>query len=232
MLSTYLKKINKLGFIKNVTKKTDNLLTNVYVLYFVSVIALLDLFYLIMSSEFTFVAIFILIGFLTTFFSKNMIVVLCIAAAVTNVVKYGSSAGIKREGLSNKEEDEPTVDSSNNVVEPNEVEPNEVDPNEVKSNDVEHNSDVNTPVDHKEIAKKMLELSKKENMENKAVLNDPKAYSDVSDDTALLNKQAQKLLLEAEKLTEQHNIILEKMQNIGNSAIGGFLGIAASGDKK
>jgi len=227
MLSTYLKKINKLGFIKNVTKKTDNLLTNVYVLYFVSVIALLDLFYLIMSSEFTFVAIFILIGFLTTFFSKNMIVVLCIAAAVTNVVKYGSSAGIKREGLSNKEEDEPTVDSSNNVVEPNEVKSNEV-----KSNDVEHNSDVNTPVDHKEIAKKMLELSKKENMENKAVLNDPKAYSDVSDDTALLNKQAQKLLLEAEKLTEQHNIILEKMQNIGNSAIGGFLGIAASGDKK
>lgn len=222
MLSSYLKKINKSSFFQKMNKKTDNLLTNVYVLYFVSVIALLDLFYLIMSSEFTFVAIFILIGFLTSFFSKNMIVILCIAASFTNVVKYGNSAGIKREGLSNNENEEhkdvPIVDSSNNDVNANEI-------------------------DHKNIAKQMLELSKNtENMEDKNKNEDknkktddfsePKAYTDAGDDTAILNKQAQKLLQEAEKLTEQHNIILEKMQNIGNSAIGGMLGMATASDKK
>lgn len=201
------------------SKNSENLLTNVYVLYFVSAVALLDLFYLIMSSDFTFVAIFILVGFLTTFFSKNMVVIFCIAAAVTNVVKYGHSVGV--EGLENpaeKEEKTQThTDSSNNEV-----------------------SGTIKEIDPKLIAKQLLEQSKtlstEENMEpiHFEKLNrdekDPKAYTDAGDDTAILNKQAQKLLLEAEKLTEQHNVILEKMQNIGNSALGGFLGIAA-GDK-
>jgi hypothetical protein len=79
---------SKIGNILD-TKNSSSLLYNKYVLYFVFLIALLDIFYFIQLEDYTFSSIFVIIGFLTSFFSKNMIVILCIAMAVTNILKYG-----------------------------------------------------------------------------------------------------------------------------------------------
>jgi hypothetical protein len=54
-------------------------------------------------------AIFILVSFLTTFFSKNMISVLCIGVVVSNVLKYGKEISVTndmnlKEGFENNEE--------------------------------------------------------------------------------------------------------------------------------
>ena len=51
------------------------------------------------------IAIFVLVGFMTTFFSKNMIVVLCIALVVTHILKFGIRTVIS-EGFEEEEEDE------------------------------------------------------------------------------------------------------------------------------
>ena len=51
-----------------------------------------------------FVTVFVLIGFITSFFSKNMLVILCIALVATNILKHGSRAGM--EGLESKGENE------------------------------------------------------------------------------------------------------------------------------
>jgi hypothetical protein len=66
-----------------------DLLHNRIVLYAFVIIALFDLFYFAQIRDNMSIAIFILLAFITTFFSKNMIVVLCIALVVTHVLKFG-----------------------------------------------------------------------------------------------------------------------------------------------
>lgn len=55
-----------------------------------------------MTQEYVYIVIFVLVGYLTTFFSKNMIVVSLIALAVTNVVRLGRKATVN-EGLDTME---------------------------------------------------------------------------------------------------------------------------------
>lgn len=79
-------------------KDTGKILHNRFVLYFVLFLALADLLFLAMGREFVSVAIFILSGFVTSFFSKNMMVVMCVAMVITNILKYGSDIRLQ-EGL-------------------------------------------------------------------------------------------------------------------------------------
>ena len=72
------------------------------VLYFVVLVALADLLYLSVAGKYEFAAIFVMIGFLTSFFSKNMTVIMVVAIVATSVLQFGRLAGV--EGLENKEE--------------------------------------------------------------------------------------------------------------------------------
>jgi hypothetical protein len=78
------------------------ILHNKYVLYFIFIIALGNLLTLVYTYDYYSASIFVLIGFLTSFFSKNMIVILFISIAFTNIIKYGAKAGI--EGMKSDEE--------------------------------------------------------------------------------------------------------------------------------
>jgi len=80
------------------------ILHNKYVLYFIFIIALSNLLTLVYTYDYYSASIFVLIGFLTSFFSKNMIVILSIAIAFTNIIKYGAKAGV--EGMTSDESDE------------------------------------------------------------------------------------------------------------------------------
>lgn len=80
------------------------LLYNRYVLYFIFLIALTNFLYLGYIRDDRSIAIFVLIGILTSFFNKNMIIVLSSAMIVTNVLKYGCSHSYK-EGLSDDKEE-------------------------------------------------------------------------------------------------------------------------------
>jgi hypothetical protein len=80
------------------------ILHNKYVLYLIFIIALGNLLTLAYTYDYYSASIFVLIGFLTSFFSKNMIVILFIAIAFTNIIKYGAKAGV--EGMSSNDSDE------------------------------------------------------------------------------------------------------------------------------
>jgi hypothetical protein len=81
-------------------------LNNVYVLYAIFLIAVGNLFYLLLENNILFVMIFMIIGFLTSFFNKNMIVILTTTLVFTNILKYG--IGIRHtEGLENDDKKEP-----------------------------------------------------------------------------------------------------------------------------
>jgi uncharacterized membrane protein len=82
--------------------KKNAILHNRYVLYLVFIIALGNLLSLGYARDYYSVSIFVLIGFITSFFSKNMIVILFIAVALSNIIKYGAKAGV--EGMTDEAE--------------------------------------------------------------------------------------------------------------------------------
>jgi len=76
-----------------------DILHNRAILYIIFFIALINVFVLTTLGDWTYVTIFFLVGFLTSFFSKNMVVILFFAINVTNILKYGSAAGVSRGSL-------------------------------------------------------------------------------------------------------------------------------------
>lgn len=89
-------------FSKKFTYNLKPLLYNQLLLYFFTLAALFDLVYFLNTKDFISFFVFIIIGFLTTFFSKNMIVILVIALCVTHIVKYGKSSYVS-EGFEDKD---------------------------------------------------------------------------------------------------------------------------------
>jgi len=72
-----------------------NLLKSRAVLYFFFVISLVNLFsFATTHGNEAYAAIFLLVGYLTTFFSKNMIVIMCIGLVTANVLKYGTEVRV------------------------------------------------------------------------------------------------------------------------------------------
>jgi hypothetical protein len=71
------------------------------------------------NGDYTFAAMFILVGFITSFFSKNMMVILVIAIAISNLFKMGLSSG-KFEGFeegTEKVTEEPTNETEPSIEE-------------------------------------------------------------------------------------------------------------------
>lgn len=112
------KLFNKFSLNKFITKcaspsNVKSVLNNRYLLYGLSLLVLLDLIYLANSRSFNTIIIFILVGFLTSFFCKNMIVILLVALFVAHILKSPRSfEGAKNmnnedeEGEDEKPEDE------------------------------------------------------------------------------------------------------------------------------
>lgn len=98
------------------TFKLKSLLQNKYVLYILVLVSLLNILNLANKKDFNSVIVFIIVGFLVSFFNKNMIVILLCALIFTHVLKYVNKVvrkeGMenekkeKKEGLENKKKDE------------------------------------------------------------------------------------------------------------------------------
>jgi hypothetical protein len=86
-----------------VPSASGKILYNKWVLYFIFVVGIYDVIHFYQRGNITAVAIFVIVGFLTSFFSKNMIVVIVSAIAVSHIVAYGNKM---TEGLENEKEDE------------------------------------------------------------------------------------------------------------------------------
>jgi hypothetical protein len=99
-----MQKVNSAMKVNKNTFDFKDLLHNRVLLYVFLLISLVHLFYYVNIGDMRSAAIFILIGFLTSFFSKNMLVILIIALVVTHIMKFGLRS--VSEGLENKEEKE------------------------------------------------------------------------------------------------------------------------------
>lgn len=111
-----LDKVSKSLKVKATSGNSKSLLHNNFVLYTVFAIAIINFFSYLSSGDMKHTVIFLLAGFVTSFLSKNMVVILCIAMAVTNIVKVATSTG-GREGMEDKEEEEEELEGMGDMEE-------------------------------------------------------------------------------------------------------------------
>jgi hypothetical protein len=90
---------------KWINKNLDfsDLLKSRLVLYFFFFLSIVNLYTLAISGNGLYAAIFILSSFLTTFFSKNMIVVLCVGLVVSNILRQGIEIRVVQDDMTTKE---------------------------------------------------------------------------------------------------------------------------------
>jgi hypothetical protein len=87
---------------RDLTKISTEVLQNKFVLYFVFVLAVGNLFSFVFRQDLMSVGIFIATGLLTSFFSKNMTVIMVISMVVANVFQIGKG----RDGFASNDDDE------------------------------------------------------------------------------------------------------------------------------
>ena len=97
----YTKMFNKLMKLKY---NFNPILHNRIILYLFFAIALIDLMYFLNTNDMYSFSILILVGWLTSFFNKNMIVILFVSIVFTHLLKYGRSSF--SEGLEGMDKDE------------------------------------------------------------------------------------------------------------------------------
>jgi hypothetical protein len=113
-----------------IMRNSGAFLHNKYVLYFILFISIINLYGLVSMGDMVTPAIFILVGFLTSFFSKNMMIVLLFGLLISNIFKLGSSLRMS-EGLDDgeyKEDDEGLEDEDEEGVEDQTTEEEAVEP--------------------------------------------------------------------------------------------------------
>ena len=94
---------------KVVNKSVGNLMSNKYFLYFVLFLAITSLLGYLQKHNFHAIVFFILVGFLTYYFSKNMIIVLLtaiIATAFYSKIQHVEHSNHFIEGMENKKDDD------------------------------------------------------------------------------------------------------------------------------
>jgi hypothetical protein len=96
----------KLSNTSVILKDTGKILHNRAVLYFVLFLAIANLLILAVGNEYKYISVFFLTGFVTSFFSKNMMVIMCIAMVITNILKFGTDVEGFKEEKENKNEKE------------------------------------------------------------------------------------------------------------------------------
>ena len=75
----------------------SKLLESKFVLYFLLFVVIINMYTYATEHDEAYAGVLILVGFLTSFFNKNMIVILFTAIAITNLIRFGNMQ--QREGF-------------------------------------------------------------------------------------------------------------------------------------
>jgi ABC-type Zn2+ transport system substrate-binding protein/surface adhesin len=91
----------------NMNNLSKQLLYNKYVLIFIFILAIGNIIQFVSQGDYFSTAILILVGFLTSFFSKNMVVIMVVGMVVANILKFGTKITSPwKEGFDNHDEEE------------------------------------------------------------------------------------------------------------------------------
>lgn len=130
----------KLNNIKQqfLSSRNNLIIHNRYVLYIILFISLANLYYLAISHDYFSVVIFFLIGFLTTFFSKNMIIIMFFALVFTFIIKNSNNPSL--EGLKTKQDDDTEESTEDSDTKKDSKKEKEVDSKDAKKDSKKESS--------------------------------------------------------------------------------------------
>ena len=89
----------------NKTFDFTNLLKSRIVLYVFFILSISQLYTYSVTADYLSAVIFLLVGFLVSFFSNNMSVIMCFALSLSYMLKYGDSMRYENEGMTTKLEE-------------------------------------------------------------------------------------------------------------------------------
>ena len=113
---------------------SKKILNSVPLLYVVLIATISDLLYMVsVGSNFN-VIIFILVAYVTSLFSKNMMVILLVALALTNMYDLGKKIVLK-EGFEEKEDEDKTDESDENNDKNKDVKKEHIDEDDSKTSE-------------------------------------------------------------------------------------------------
>lgn len=119
-------KLPNFGKLLKMKYNFNPVLQNQVVLYLFLFMTLTQVVLFVSNNDTTGIVLMCIIGFLTTFFSKNMIVILCVALTMTNLVKKGMKQ-VGYEGFEDKEEDKEEKKEEKNTTKKEKKESSKVD---------------------------------------------------------------------------------------------------------
>jgi hypothetical protein len=129
---------------KLIPSASGKILYNKWVLYFIFVVGIYDVIHFYQRGNMVAFAIFFIVGFLTSFFCKNMIVIIVSAIAVSHIVAYGNkmTEGFdeeveEEEGFEEEKEEEGFEEGVDGEDESEENKSEEKKPKEKKTDDSE-----------------------------------------------------------------------------------------------
>jgi len=219
-----LKSVSKLG--KNIFNYKSNvsILYNKYLLYAFFIVALTQLVYLLQMGNYYFATILLLIAVLTRYFSKNMLVVVCVALASTNILMLGPNAGKNIvEGFEDDETDETEKkgDDEEKDDEENDAEENDAE-DEAEDTDISGNTTTPSPKNPLKLnnAKESKELNMALNANNSMKESFNKV--DFYDQESVMNyeKNSDRVILAQEKMLSsinQYKPLLETINSISKN---------------
>jgi len=101
-------------YIMKMNLSVKGLLRNKYVLYLITIISFIHVIMYINNYQYNALALFLLVGFLSTFFTKNMIIVLGVSLIASHFIYFSSNY---IEGMKNKKEEKKTKASKKENLE-------------------------------------------------------------------------------------------------------------------
>ncbi len=198
---------------KTVTKTAKEMMTNKYVLYTLLLLAIINVLAFLITNNFISLAVFALIGLLTTYFTKNMSVVLLVSLVVSSFLHISK---VTVEKMTNKKESNEEHDDDHDDAE-SEDEDNSEDESE------EDNSKGTKVEGHLEKDAPMTK-GKKHKLNHQATVEE--SYSNIhgilgSKNFKKMTKDTKKLLEQQTKLTESLNNMAPILKN-AESVLGKF----------
>lgn len=143
--------VNKSG---NISKMSNDVLHNRFILYFIFILAVGNLFHFVFSNDLMSVGVFIVSGLLTSFFSKNMVVIMVISMVVTNVIRVGGGT----EGFESKGGIMENMQDALNAIEELEDMEGEGESDEEEEDEEEEDEEVDEEVDEEKTEEEMANI--------------------------------------------------------------------------
>jgi len=188
---------------KTVTKTAKEMMTNKYVLYTLLLLAILNVLAFLITNNFISLAVFALVGLLTTYFTKNMSVVLLVSLVVSSFLhiskvsvesmtnkKGGDADGAETDADEADEADEADMDSDNE----------EKEGEGAKGKDVKGHMETDAP----------MIKNKKHKLNHQATVQE--SYNNIH--SILGSKNFKKMTRDTNKLLEQQNKLTESLNNM------------------